>query len=134
MDSESEDIARRHLVLKDHLYARLQTFCVAYHCPKFVQAKIGKKKDSESALQCLRGKNADISAESAEIRASFLLYIFLMYYLCYMDSARGVMLDNCVHVYKGQTRRYIENPWFVFWENLNLNGEVDVANWFLKIN
>nr|XP_017257789.1 PREDICTED: sugar transporter ERD6-like 5 isoform X2 [Daucus carota subsp. sativus] len=31
-------------------------------------AKIGREKDSESALQRLRGKNADISAESAEIR------------------------------------------------------------------
>ncbi|KAK1360331.1 Sugar transporter ERD [Heracleum sosnowskyi] len=31
-------------------------------------AKIGREKDSEYALQCLRGNNADISAESAEIR------------------------------------------------------------------
>ncbi|KAL1811802.1 hypothetical protein ACET3Z_021867 [Daucus carota] len=31
-------------------------------------AKIGREKDSESALQRLRGKNTDISAESAEIR------------------------------------------------------------------
>lgn len=40
---------------------------------EFLQAKIGRGKDCESALQRLRGNNADISEESAEIRVMFLL-------------------------------------------------------------
>ena len=73
-----------------------------------MQAKIGREKDSESALQRLRGKNADISAESAEIRVRFLLYISLMY-LFYMESSRCVAMDTCVQVFKGLIRQYIEN-------------------------
>lgn len=41
---------------------------------EFVQAKIGRGRDCESALQRLRGKNADISEESAEIRVTFWLH------------------------------------------------------------
>lgn len=74
-----------------------------------MQAKIGREKDSESALQRLRGKSADILTESAETRASFLLYACLMHYLYYLDSARGVVMDTCVHVSEGQARQYLEN-------------------------
>lgn len=74
-----------------------------------MQAKIGREKDSESALQRLRGKNADILAESAEIRASFLLYICLMHYLYYLDSTRGVVRETCVQISKHQALQYTEN-------------------------
>ncbi|XP_074355901.1 sugar transporter ERD6-like 5 [Apium graveolens] len=53
------------------------------------QAKIGREKDSESALQGLRGKNADISAESAEIRASFLLYYRFNDYMETLEQLSG---------------------------------------------
>lgn len=39
----------------------------------YVQAKIGREKDCEVALQRLRGENANISLEVAEIRVSFKL-------------------------------------------------------------
>lgn len=35
---------------------------------KISQAKVGKRKDSYAALQILRGKDTDISAEAAEIQ------------------------------------------------------------------
>uniref|UniRef100_A0A0D9XUN2 Major facilitator superfamily (MFS) profile domain-containing protein n=1 Tax=Leersia perrieri TaxID=77586 RepID=A0A0D9XUN2_9ORYZ len=34
----------------------------------FAQAKVGRQKDFEIALQCLRGKDADVSIEAAEIK------------------------------------------------------------------
>ena len=34
----------------------------------YSQAKIGREKECEAALQRLRGENADISLEAAEIR------------------------------------------------------------------
>jgi hypothetical protein len=37
----------------------------------FVQAKIDGWKDSHTSLQHLRGKNANISQEAAEIRVTF---------------------------------------------------------------
>jgi SP family sugar porter-like MFS transporter len=36
-----------------------------------LQAKIGKEAELEAALQRLRGKNADISQEAADIRVIF---------------------------------------------------------------
>jgi SP family sugar porter-like MFS transporter len=36
-----------------------------------LQAKIGKEAEFEAALQRLRGKNADISQEAADIRVIF---------------------------------------------------------------
>lgn len=41
----------------------------------YLQAKIGKAKECEDALQRLRGANADISDEAEEIRVSSKLYI-----------------------------------------------------------
>ena len=37
----------------------------------FLQAKIGRKKECEAALQNLRGETADISQETTEIREMF---------------------------------------------------------------
>lgn len=39
--------------------------------PIWLQAKIGRERECETALQRLRGENADISQEAAEIRVSF---------------------------------------------------------------
>lgn len=39
----------------------------------YFQAKIGKEKELEATLQSLRGKTADISMESADIRVKFQL-------------------------------------------------------------
>jgi SP family sugar porter-like MFS transporter len=36
-----------------------------------LQAKIGKEPELEAALQRLRGKNADISQEAADIKVTF---------------------------------------------------------------
>ena len=55
------------------------TSCHYLHRPKtcsndeflFSQAKIGRKKECEVALQNLRGEIADISRETAEIREMF---------------------------------------------------------------
>lgn len=42
----------------------------------YLQAKIGKHKEFKAALQSLRGKNADISKEAAEIIVILQLKIF----------------------------------------------------------
>ena len=39
--------------------------------PGGLQAKIGKEPELEAALQRLRGKNADISQEAADIKVNF---------------------------------------------------------------
>ena len=36
-----------------------------------MQAEIGKERELEASLQHLRGKNADISQEAADIRVTF---------------------------------------------------------------
>lgn len=41
-------------------------------CYWISQAKVGLEKEFEVALRRLRGKDADVSAEAAEIKASFL--------------------------------------------------------------
>ena len=48
-----------------------------------VQATIGKEKELEAALQCLRGTNVDISQEAADIIVTFQLHDFKIAYLCY---------------------------------------------------
>lgn len=40
----------------------------------YLQAKVGREKECEAALQRLRGENADISWESAEIRVTSSLH------------------------------------------------------------
>jgi SP family sugar porter-like MFS transporter len=40
----------------------------------YFQAKIGREKECEAALQRLRGENADISQEAAEIRVTSSLH------------------------------------------------------------
>jgi hypothetical protein len=42
-----------------------------------LQAKIGKEPELKAALQRLRGKNADISQEAADIRVSFRYYVLM---------------------------------------------------------
>ena len=37
---------------------------------KCLQAKIGQEKEFEAALQCLRGKNVNISEEAADIKVT----------------------------------------------------------------
>lgn len=39
---------------------------------------VGKKKEFEAALRKLRGKDADISREAAEIQVNFFLKIILL--------------------------------------------------------
>ena len=39
----------------------------------YVQAKVGREKEFEIALRTLRGKDADISHEAAEILVLFML-------------------------------------------------------------
>jgi hypothetical protein len=46
-----------------------------------LQAKIGKEKELEAALQRLRGKNVDISQEATYIRVTFQLHNFMTLYL-----------------------------------------------------
>ena len=46
-----------------------------------LQAKIGKEKELEAALQHLRGKNMDISQEATYIRVTFQLHNFMTLYL-----------------------------------------------------
>lgn len=46
-----------------------------------VQAKIGKEPELEAALQHLRGKNADISQEAADIRVTFRFCVLMRVYL-----------------------------------------------------
>ena len=46
-----------------------------------LQAKIGKEKELEAALQRLRGKNVDISQEATYIRVTFQLHNFRTLYL-----------------------------------------------------
>lgn len=41
-----------------------------------LQAKVGREKELETTLQRLRGKNADISMESAHIRVKLLTLMF----------------------------------------------------------
>lgn len=55
-----------------------------YNC---LQAKIGKEKEFETALQRLRGRNADISQEVADIRVNFatssrIIFGFLCFSIC----------------------------------------------------
>lgn len=40
----------------------------------WIQAKTGKEKEFEAALQKLRGKDADITHEAAEIQVLYLSY------------------------------------------------------------
>lgn len=40
---------------------------------KFLQAKIGKEREFEAALQRLRGQNADTSHEASEIKVTHLV-------------------------------------------------------------
>lgn len=46
-----------------------------------LQAKIGKEKELEAALQHLRGKNADISQEAADIRVTLGFFVSCTLYL-----------------------------------------------------
>lgn len=45
----------------------------------FLQAKVGRMKDFEAALQILRGENADISEEAAEIRVKFSQFMITFF-------------------------------------------------------
>ena len=45
-----------------------------------LQAKIGKEPELKAALQRLRGKNADISQEAADIRVIFRFYVLMTVY------------------------------------------------------
>ena len=40
---------------------------------KYLQAKIGKEREFEAALQRLRGENADISQEAYDIKVTYLV-------------------------------------------------------------
>jgi hypothetical protein len=42
-----------------------------------LQAKIGNEPELEAALQRLRGKNADISQETADIRVTFRFCVLM---------------------------------------------------------
>ncbi|KAH7543133.1 hypothetical protein FEM48_Zijuj02G0151000 [Ziziphus jujuba var. spinosa] len=54
-----------------------------------LQAKVGREKESEAALQHLRGKKTDISQEAAEIRVSFALKIKIR-----VGFALKIKMDN----------------------------------------
>lgn len=56
-----------------HKFFRHENVFINCH---FIQARQGNRKEFEESLRCLRGKNADISAEAAQIKVCKRFEVF----------------------------------------------------------
>lgn len=65
--------------------------CGTYINRNFLQANVGREKDFEATLQRLRGSEADVSDEAAEIRVMLLL----IYMSDFKTSFNGINFRLC---------------------------------------